>query len=80
LNFGQIFRSKVDNFEMKLISIGIPAALVSVWQSSCNQGNTMQLDINFETVSLSSAEAERIQFIEAELEHTECHLVMLVLE
>ncbi len=40
----------------------------------------MQLDIIFETISLSSVESERIQVIEAELAQTECHLVMLVLE
>ncbi len=40
----------------------------------------MQLEINLETVSLSSVESERIQIIEAELAQTECHLVMLVLE
>lgn len=40
----------------------------------------MRLEINVETVSLSSTEAERIQVIEAELSQTECHLVMLVLE
>lgn len=40
----------------------------------------MQLEINLETVSLSSVETERIQAIETELDQMECHLVMLVLE
>lgn len=40
----------------------------------------MQLEINFETNELSPTESERIQAIENELNQTECHLVMLVLE
>lgn len=72
--------SATANFQMAGNSIGIAVALVSAWQQRHNKGDTMETEINFETINLTTAETERIQAVELDLAQTECHLVMLVLE